>query len=120
MTPETEPTTDTVTSVGDVPVCPGCGLAAHLTHGDICLECFQRREGWQGGGGIRVVPRSPNSDIHETPLCPDFESGVWYQWRDESACYYILSESNDSDYCSTCKLHQLTGFNTTEKAQGET
>lgn len=100
---------DGIERIGRIPICPGCGLASHITHGNICSECFQRREGWLGGGGIRVVPRSGN--IHETPLCPAFEGGKWMHWRDESALYHTMSPKNDVDYCEVCKHHQLTGFN---------
>ena len=107
--------TDTkpVASVDDVPLCPGCGLMAHITHGEICGECFQRRETWLGGGLERVVPLEGN--IHETPLCPDFEGGPWALWRNEDALYHTLSPTNDVEYCSTCRYHRLAGFSTNEE-----
>jgi hypothetical protein len=102
-----------VASVGDVPVCPGCGLAAHITHGKICGECFQRREAWMGGGGIRVVPEEGN--IHWTAECPDFDpDGIWWLWRDEDAMYRTLFDGDD--YCPTCKWYHVSGFNEGEKA----
>jgi len=100
--------TSAISRFGDLPVCPGCGFVSHITHGDICGECFQRRNWWQGGGGIRVVPEEGN--IHETPLCPEFEGGKWSLWRDESALYHTLSDLNDAEYCPTCKPNRVTGL----------
>lgn len=97
-----------VEHVGEIPICPGCGLASHITHGDICSECFNRRERWLGGGGIRVVVEA--GLVHETPLCPDFEDGAWALWRDEDALYHTLSPHTVAEYCQTCKYHHLTGF----------
>jgi hypothetical protein len=102
-----------ISRIGDLPVCPGCGLVSHITHGDICSECFARREGWLGGGGIRVVP--DDGDVHETPLCPDFDGGIWAHWRDEDALYYTMSPDTEAGYCDTCKDHRLTGFSNGEE-----
>ncbi|ELZ84412.1 hypothetical protein C453_12736 [Haloferax elongans ATCC BAA-1513] len=101
-----------VASVDDVPVCPGCGLMAHITHGDICVECFDRRERWLGGGAVRVVAH--DGDVHETPLCPDFEGGVWYLWRDEDALYGTLSPTTDREYCEVCRYSKLSAAETEE------
>lgn len=94
-----------IEQIGDLPVCPGCGLISHISHGDICGECFHRREGWCGGGPVRVVPG--DGDIHTTPLCPDFDGGKWVLWRDESALYYTMSSDNDYEYCETCRYSNL-------------
>lgn len=91
---------DVVESVGGIPICPGCGLAAHITHDEICAECFHHREKWVGGSGICVVPVKGN--IHTTPLCPEFEGGIWHQWRDEDALYYTMGDKNDASYCPNC------------------
>lgn len=100
-------TPDAVGSVGDVPVCPGCGLAAHITHGDICGECFQRREGWLGGGMVRCV--AEDSVYHETAACPGLKAGTqWWMWRDESCCYADIA--GELERCHRCYHHRTYGF----------
>lgn len=94
-------------SVDEALVCPGCGFISHITHGDICGECFQRRESWLGGGPLRVVTRS--GTYHETPLCPSLRNvTAWCYWRDESCCYADLGGRMDK--CVRCHSYRTFGF----------
>jgi len=103
----TDKETAAVEQVGDIPLCPGCGLASHITHGDICVECFQRREGWLGGGPKRVVTSS--GTYHETALCPAVrQASKWYYWRDESCMHADLGGRLEK--CSRCHAYRTFGF----------
>jgi len=97
---------DSVGSVQQVPICPGCGLMSHITHGDICVECFNRREGWLGGGLARYV--TEHGTYHETPACPGFGEGKWRTWKDEECCYADLG--GDLDRCHRCYSYRTFGF----------
>jgi hypothetical protein len=100
--------------VGDVPVCLGCGLAAHVeVHGGICRECFQRRERRLGGGMLRIVV-DDHEEYHETPLCPTLrefalkESRAWRYIRDEDVMYADLA--SEIDKCVRCHAYRTFGF----------
>lgn len=102
--------THTVQTVGDIPVCPGCGFMSHLEYGDgICGDCWSRRNWSQIAGTPRVVSRDRDANIHETPHCPEFDADVWFLWPDEEACYHTLASDNDAEYCQTCKSYRLFG-----------
>lgn len=91
----------------DVPVCPGCGMMAHITHGDVCSECFNRREGWLGGGPRRAVTSA--GTYHETALCPGVrQASIWYYWRDESCMHADLGGRLEK--CIRCHSFRVFGF----------
>lgn len=95
-------------SVGDVPVCEGCGLAGRM-HFDtgICPDCFNRRNGWQGGGQTRVV--TSGGTYHETALCPGVrQASVWWHWSDEACMHSELG--GDLDKCIRCHSFSLYGL----------
>ena len=99
---------ESVDSVQDVPVCPGCGLMSHIRDPpEICQECFQRGERRAEGGGLVVV--TPSMTGHETPLCPAVQvASEWRYWREEDCCY--ASMSGDLDRCLRCYNWRYTGF----------
>lgn len=94
-------------SLADVPICPGCGLMSQIVRGELCRECWNRREARCGGGGLVVVPKN-GDHYHETPLCPGLNGAEWWYWRDESVCYAALA--GDLRKCARCDRHRLRGF----------
>lgn len=94
------PADSPLASVDEAPICPGCGLVSHLTHGNICHRCFYRREQWAGDGPTRVF--APGEDIHATPLCSEFDADRWRHCPDEDALYRTLNATTDASYCSEC------------------
>lgn len=97
-----------VSHVGAVPVCVGCSLAGVVNDSTgLCVDCWNRRERWMGGGPLRVV--TPAGTYHETPLCPAVRNATeWRYCRDEDCCYADLG--GDMDKCVRCHSHRLYGF----------
>ena len=95
-------------SVGDVPVCLGCGLAGEVyEETGICWDCFNRREGWLGGGPLRVVTTAMT--YHETPLCPGVRrASAWRFWRDEDCMYGDMA--GEMSKCVRCHSYRTFGF----------
>lgn len=101
-------TDEVVQSVDDIPLCLGCGLMSHPVHDQtrLCVECWDRRNWWQGGGPLRVVT---GDTYHETPLCPSAKQATeWYYWRDESTMYADLAD--EMDKCIRCHGYRTFGF----------
>lgn len=106
-------------SVGDIPVCRGCGFMSHLVDGEICAECFSRRDFWMAGGPLRYVCLE-SDEYHEDPRCPEFPTGESYgMWHDEEACYAELA--GDLERCEACEGFGYLGkFYSRSDAHAET
>lgn len=101
-------TEDGVDTVGDVPLCLGCGLASHtMLHAGICSECFHRRERRAGGGPLRIITVHGRG-YHETPLCPAVRGSEWRYIRDEDVMYQELRGRRDK--CRRCHRHSRHGI----------
>lgn len=101
----------TVPTLGDVPICLGCGFMSQTPHGEkavigrptLCRECFDRRTREQQLG--EVCFRAFGGDcIHETARCPALR-GTKYRMIKEGTA--VLGE------CTTCK--RCERYRATEK-----
>jgi hypothetical protein len=107
MSDATDREDEPVASVDDIEICPGCGLMGNDHPSDVCWECFNKRNFWQGGGPSRYVELEGDR-YHERPDCPEMYEGPYSRWSDESCMYSELS--GELDRCPACESFYALGF----------